>query len=160
MTKPDEIIGRMVDALTGSAPRGWSRISAEVWASVLVQQYALTVWMNDGSTATVEIPAELKSGFQELRELMYEKNRGTWFSAQLDLVAGREHETRFNYDEDPQWWPDVPAVAFSSDLAEFPRDPEHIPPWLQEKLTQAETDQASRTSEAPGSAEGRSSSHK
>lgn len=136
-TTPEQIVDRISGALVQAAPDNWTQIHLEVRASVLAREFELSVTLGDGRPATMEIPPEVKSGLVDLRPLMYEPGRGTWFSASLTLVAPDQRETAFNYDDDPQWWPDLPPVMFSSDLAEFPRGDEHIPGWLQDKLAQA-----------------------
>ena len=136
-TTPEQIVDHISGALVQAAPDGWNRIHLKVRASVLAREYELSVTLGDGRPAPVEIPMEVKSDLVDLRPLMYQPGRGTWFTASLTLVAPDHREIAFNYDEDPEWWPDLPPVIFSSDLAEFPREDEHIPGWLQDKLAQA-----------------------
>ncbi|MEU5851111.1 hypothetical protein [Saccharopolyspora shandongensis] len=142
MPEPQQIIERIAESIAAAAPRGWSSVSVTVRASVLVQEFAVTVRTSDGGSPGMDTPAAVKADFAELRPLMYEPGRGTWFSATLTVTAPDQHSIDFNYDRDPQWWPDLPPVVFSSDLAEFPRDAAHIPPWLAEKLERAAADGA------------------
>jgi len=109
-----------------------------VSATVLAYDFAATVRLADGRNGDIELPAEVTRGFQELRELMYEPDRGTWFSARLILRAGAAPEFSFNFDEDPQWWPALPPTAFCRDLEAFPRADEHIPAWLRQVLAEGD----------------------
>jgi hypothetical protein len=123
-------------ALNRAAPAGWTRVALTVLASVLAYDFAAEVRMADGRGGDIELPAEVKTGFQQLRELMYEPERGTWFSARLVLEAGGEPAVSFNFDEDPRWWPALHPTAFCRDLEVVPRSEEHIGPGLRELLAE------------------------
>lgn len=139
-TTPEQIVDEVTGALIESAPHDWARIQVKVWYTVLARQFEMSVSLHSGIPAEMAIPTSVKNGFTKLRPLMYEPDRGTWFSATLVLNSADQRELSFNYDEDPQWWPDLPPVMYSSDLAEFPRSENNIPDWLREKLAQAALD--------------------
>lgn len=84
---------------------------------------------------------------EELREVMYHPPMGTWFSARWSITSvgptttgsAAEISTRvvFNYDQEPVWsWPAHPGL-YGLDLEKFPRDEEHVPRWLREKVNSA-----------------------
>ena len=128
----DELTGGIASALAKAAPDGWVRISLTVSATVLAYDYATEIRLADGSSGDIDLPTEVRSGFRELRARMYEPDRGTWFSATLVLTPGAPPEYSFNFDEDPKWWPPLHPTTFTRDLAAFPRDEQHIPPWLRD----------------------------
>ncbi|RSN65181.1 hypothetical protein DMH01_01935 [Amycolatopsis sp. WAC 04182] len=132
----DELTDGIVSALANAAPDDWARISLTVSATVSAYDYATEIRLDDGRNGDVDLPAEVRGGFRELRARMYEPDRGTWFSATLVLEDGVPPEFSFNFDEDPQWWPPLHPTAFTRDLEAFPRDEAHIPPWLRDLLVQ------------------------
>ncbi|MER6665494.1 hypothetical protein ABT256_13200 [Amycolatopsis japonica] len=132
----DELTDGIVSALAKAAPEGWARISLKVSATVLAYDYATEIRLADGRNGDIDLPAEVRGGFRELRDRMYEQDRGTWFSATLVLEKGVAPEFSFNLDEDPEWWPPLHPATFTRDLEAFPRDDEHIPPWLRNLLTE------------------------
>lgn len=125
-------------ALAGAAPAGWARVELTVKANVLAYDFAAQVRLSDGGSGEIELPAEVTAGFQELRSWMYRPGRGAWFSARLVVEPGREPEFRYNYDEDPKWWPALLPTAFNRDLEHFPRDEAHVPAWLSALLAEGE----------------------
>jgi hypothetical protein len=79
----------------------------------------------------------------ELRRIMYQPGRGTWFSARWSITsaggsdAGVSAQVAFNYDDEPVWrWPAHPGL-YAIDLEMFPRDEECIPGWLRQKVNDA-----------------------
>jgi hypothetical protein len=141
----DDVETGIAAALAAGAPAGWARIGLTVSATVLAYDYALELKLGDGRNGSMDVPAAAKSGFRELRERMYEPDRGTWFSATVELRAGAAPEFSFNFDDDPRWWPPLHPTAFSRDLDAFPRDDAHIPSWLRELLDEGEQLDQERT---------------
>ncbi|MGW6442234.1 hypothetical protein [Lentzea sp. NPDC055074] len=133
MASEDERIARVLAALRREVPPGWRRIVFTVWATVALVQTEFAVTMVDGSTPDMSLRAP-EADLAELRSEMYVPQRGTWFSARFVLTGENEPEVRFNYDDDPQWFPDIPSWIFARDLATFPRADEHVPGWLRERL--------------------------
>ncbi|WP_394359372.1 hypothetical protein [Amycolatopsis sp. SB7-3] len=132
----DELTGGIVSALAKAAPDGWAWISLTVSATVLAYDYATEIRLADGKSGDIDLPAEVRGGFRELRTRMYEPERGTWFSATLVLENEEPPKFSFNFDEDPEWWPPLHPTVFTRDLEAFPRDEAHTPPWLQALLAQ------------------------
>jgi hypothetical protein len=63
---------------------------------------------------------------------MYEPGVGTWFTMTYELHSDGRFQAAFDYDTKPAC-AFIPE-AYASELARFPRDPEHIPAWLQDQL--------------------------
>lgn len=65
---------------------------------------------------------------------MYQKSRCTWFSMRYTITPTT------HYDDPPKFLFSPSHHAYVDDLARFPRDPEHIPDWLQQKIDEANND--------------------
>ena len=87
------------------------------------------------------MPLETDDLLDELREVMYSRGSGAWFSATFRVAREASGETSanawFNYDEEPEWNFSVDPVQYAIDLEDFPRDEENIPDWLRERLSEA-----------------------
>ena len=64
---------------------------------------------------------------------MYTPGKGTWFSMEYIITRPGNFKVYYNYDEDPGLVFPTPW-GFTNDLKYFPRDEQHIPDWLHEKL--------------------------
>jgi hypothetical protein len=135
MPESDEL-RPVLTAISEAVPEGWRRIIVRLWGSIAAYQTEISVTMADGSTPSVELPP-LTMQLAKLRRSMYELDRGTWLSARIDWTIRQEPRISFNYDDDPSWWPDLPAIVFAQDLNAYPRSDEHVPTWLRQKLAEA-----------------------
>lgn len=144
----EQLLDQVRQALLGKVAEGWRQVEVNYTASASLNQARIVVRAADGSTPAVNAPAELDETMTAIRRVMYEPGRGTWFSAKLTLTPPEELHVEFNFDDDPAWWPSVPAGLFERDLEVFPRDEEHIPQWLTEVLAEAEREQEEWEAEA------------
>ncbi|QRP47178.1 hypothetical protein [Amycolatopsis sp. FDAARGOS 1241] len=133
---PEQLVQTVCDAAAQAAPPGWRRITLRVWGTVVAYQAELEVVLADGSRPAVPPPA-ITHLLMPLREQMYQPGRGTWLSARFELRAGEPPTAAFNYDDDPQWWPELPPAAFVRELQAFPRTEDHVRPWLRQALADA-----------------------
>ncbi|SMD17850.1 hypothetical protein [Lentzea albidocapillata] len=120
--------------LEAGAPAGWNRVTLDVWANVMAYELATSAQDAQGRFAGEVRPAEITDRLQELREQMYEEDRGTWLSARFVLRREAAPEVTFNYDEDPRWSPELHPMMFVRDLEAFPRADEHLRGWLRETV--------------------------
>lgn len=131
----DDLITEWIGwSLIQSAPADWQRIDLMATMTVEVVDIKFTVIMEDGSTPDVELPEGVHQALADLRQEMYQKDRGTWFSARITIDPPGEHKANFNFDLEPVCTPPIPDKALIRDLDTFPRDREFIPPWLQAKI--------------------------
>ncbi|MEV0678978.1 hypothetical protein AB0I60_20915 [Actinosynnema sp. NPDC050436] len=138
-SRAGELVAEAANALASAAPAGWSELALSVTATVSAYDFAVSVVDERGADpGTVVLSPVVTDAFQELRGVLYEEGRGTWFSARVVLRRGAAPQVSFNYDEDPQWWPPLHPAAFVRDLEVFPRDAEHVPPWLRAVLDEGE----------------------
>jgi hypothetical protein len=100
----------------------------------------------DGSFAHAKAPESVLTLTDELRRVMYEPDKGAWFSGRWTIASGEGGESGvtmgspqvvFNYDDEHVWrWPAHPGL-YAIDLEMFPRDTEHVPAWLRQKVNGA-----------------------
>lgn len=102
----------------------------------------ISVSRPDGTFASAFPPRVATKLLKELRSVMYRPGAGTWFSSTWTLTkdaSGRASaDVSFNYDEEPDWDPPIRPFNYALDLEDFPRDEEHIPAWLRERLDEAQ----------------------
>lgn len=96
----------------------------------------MTVLKAGGEMVAVTVPRTIGNALREVRGLMYEEGRGTWFSSRYTLDPPQEYRVLFNYDRDPNWSPGIAPSAWAADLEHFPRDAEHVPDWLRARLAE------------------------
>ncbi|WP_063746995.1 hypothetical protein [Saccharothrix sp. NRRL B-16314] len=135
----DELLQHIGGVLLDAAPDGFRRIDLLVRMTVAVQDATLKVYMPDRGTPEVVPPEGLIAAFQELRQVLYQPGRGTWFSARCVVNAPARIDVTYNVDHDPGFDPPVPAADFARDLQVFPRDEAYLPDWLRAKLVEAST---------------------
>jgi hypothetical protein len=135
----DELLQLTGGALLAAAPQGWRRIDLVARIAEGVQDFGLTVIMNDLSYAEVDPPAQAAQALLELRRLMYDQERGAWFSARYMMNPPGEFQIFYNYDFDPRWEPPIPPLVFKRDLETYPRPADKVPDWLRRVVEQAGT---------------------
>ena len=129
-------IGRV---LLRMAPAGWRRIDLKVLMATAGHEMTLTIIMSDGATSVVPAPEVIGQIAAELRARMYRQGAGTWFGMRYTLDPPGDFHVSYNFDFDPLWRPPIRADVFAQDVAAFPRDEEHIPGWLRERLAETAT---------------------
>ncbi|MFC6089575.1 hypothetical protein Q5530_10305 [Saccharothrix sp. BKS2] len=137
----DELLQHIGGLLLDAAPGGFRRIDVLVRMTVAVQDVAMTVYMPDRSTPEAFPPEGLAAAFQEMRQVLHQPGRGTWFSARCVVNAPARIDITYNFDHDPLFDPPVPAADFARDLRVFPRDDAYTPDWLRAKLVEASTEE-------------------
>lgn len=129
-----QLIGSIAEAVGGSLPAGWTQARFVATMTAGVSDFA--VWVStDGAEAKALAPRPASKGAKQLRELMYEPEKGTWFTMTMTLHPHGSADTAFDYEGEPDFGAaPVDDVAFVTDFQRFPRKPEHTPDWLQQKL--------------------------
>ncbi|OXM48392.1 hypothetical protein CFP71_33265 [Amycolatopsis thailandensis] len=135
----EDLIQQLGTALLNLVPvEGWRRIDLVSAMTVPAQDLGLTVIMDDGSRPEIAPPHELNVILAKLRTLLYQRGRGTWFSARISMNPPGAIFYNYNNDYEPVLTPPMEPEHYVEDLKMFPRDPDHIPAWLGEKLAAAE----------------------
>jgi len=129
-----DLIEDIAYAVADSAHEGWNTVrfvDDVLHGESAPSTYALT---QDGEIKISSSPHADSLAWQ-LREVMYEEGRGTWYTIEMEISSDGEVTTRFNYEDRPKFQPVPPsALSFIEDHNRFPRDPEYRPAWLQELL--------------------------
>ena len=121
--------------LRSAAPAaGWRRLDLVVRMLADVEEYQLTVILDDGSAPPLTPPPGIAPLFRGMRRLAFTPDNGTWYTARLTLDS-RWPAPGFRCVEDaeiePAWSQPVPAAAYRADLATvFGELPQRVPAWL------------------------------
>ena len=130
-----EILKEIGKTLLTGAPQGWSKI---IYISDSVVDHSTDdyrVENESGNNIAGWGPVTLGPLLKDLRAGMYREGSGTWFSIKYTITRPGKFHVEYNYDEKPHiLFPT--AWGYTNDLKRFPRDDEHIPDWLRQKLTE------------------------
>src|SRR5436309_2950589 len=98
----EDLIQRLGNLLLDLVPeQGWRRIDLFGAMTVAVRNIRLTVIMNDGSQPDVAPPPEITQVLAKLRALLYDPEKGTWFSARIAVDPPGSISYSYNYDFEP-----------------------------------------------------------
>ncbi|MEY9214907.1 hypothetical protein NI17_017485 [Thermobifida halotolerans] len=128
-----KILGDIGTLVVGEAPEEWTRI---VYTMKMVAGHGsdqVVVEFPDGARQREFAPVRIIPMVKELRAGMYLEGKGTWFSMEYVITRPGNYNVHFNYDQDPGITFPTPQ-GYTQDLKYFPRDEEHIPDWLRERL--------------------------
>lgn len=82
-------------------------------------------------------PAKLLDMLGQLRVGMYRAGQGTWFTAHVRFDYISRLDIQFDWTAEPEWeGVTPPQAAFSEELRSYPRQPEAVPMWLEQKGSQ------------------------
>jgi hypothetical protein len=132
--KERQTVNGAVRALRSAAPRGWERLGFEFRATVGIDSVSFEVVDAAGRARAATPPGQAVGLMDELRREMYRRGKGAWFTARLDIGRDGRFSAEFDYDGEPEFTPPLTASAYVQDLERFPRNREHIPRWLRDKL--------------------------
>lgn len=119
--------------LRRAAPAGWASVTLRVWANVMSYEIAVSARDANGRPGGAADQPQVTDALIELRDAMYDSERGAWLSATFVVHRDDAPEISFNYDDDPGWSPDLHPVMYLRDLETYPRAEQHIPHWLRER---------------------------
>ena len=126
---------RIGQALVQAAPPGWVEVRATYVEAGTTGELQAVAVLSDGSYADLGSPAlDLYDALSELRQLTHQPGRGAWYTAVVTVTYSGSIDLDLDHDSEPQWDVDVVPESYVEDLEMFPRDEEHRPAWLREKL--------------------------
>lgn len=127
-----QLVGR---DLIQAAPASWQRLDFEFRGIATVCDYSLWCTMHDGAIHQIPEPLFVADrAMRDLRHIMYEPHRGTWFLARYNIADTMEYRIVYDYDNDPLWRVPTDVENWKADLIQYPRDPEYMPEWLRNIL--------------------------
>ncbi|SDM34119.1 TNT domain-containing protein [Allokutzneria albata] len=129
-----ELLNQVGAALLEAVPAGWRRLDLITKIVLGAQSSALTVIMQDGSSAQFAPPPGATRAMAELRHVMYRPELGAWLSVRYVVNPPGEFRVFYNYEHDPLWTPPVPPGVYAQDLTTYPRPEERVPDWLRALL--------------------------
>ena len=132
--RADELLRRLGAVVSEAVAAGWLRIDVRVVMTVSAGDIALTVVGADGRPAPAPPPPVVEQIAAELRSMLYEPGRGTWFGMRFMVEPSGRSWVHYNTSFDPGARPPIPPEAYADDLAAFPRADDQIPGWLRGKL--------------------------
>ncbi len=77
----------------------------------------------------------IMNNIRSLKDLMYRKNKGTWYETHLTVTSDGEFSATFNYSNIPQWGDYFEPNDYAADQKKYPRTDSFQPDWLKDKLT-------------------------
>lgn len=116
-------------AMVKAAPEGWAKAVLKVSAVASTMETQLAFEMLDGSTeAGLSIDVEAQMACDDLRDMMFEEGKGTWYNAVFDVEPTGVVEAEFDYDNPPFEGGGTPDLL-EDDQRAYPRDAAHLPTW-------------------------------
>ncbi|WP_435109506.1 hypothetical protein [Nocardiopsis synnemataformans] len=132
--KQHEILTELGQEIVGSLPDTWTEITYTVHAIVSYREESMLVRHDDGRAERADIPIGTVLRIGELRRGMHQEGKGTWFSMEYTVTRPGKFTTEFDYDNEPGFLFHSGDGDYVRELRQFPRDEEHIPAWLREKV--------------------------
>ncbi len=125
-------------AVVQRAPEGFEQVRVDARYAGKTSEYKVVALLADGSRVSVKgLPREFFKGFDELRAVTYQEGKGAWLSAAFVLSGQGRVSIDFDYDHEPAWTSPTVAGHYVEEVERYPRDPEHIPDWLRQRLAEA-----------------------
>lgn len=134
----NELVTEIGLAVLDTAPPSWKEMTYTASSVHSHTESRVLVTGEDGRTTPQRPPATATRAAERLRELMYREGTGTWFTMTMHLIPPGRHKTDFDYDGEPEFENPPGAEDWAADLRALPREPEHVPAWLHDKLRGAE----------------------
>ena len=111
-----ETVNGAVRALRMAAPHGWEWLEFEFRATVGIDSASLEVTDATGETSPAMPPGQAIGKMDQLRRVMYRRDKGAWFTARLKVERGGRFSAEFDYDGEPEFTPPLTASAYALDL--------------------------------------------
>lgn len=125
------------DTFFGAAPKGWVSGDIEYAQVGKTGELGRTATFADGTVKPFGIPASIMYTLVELRALMAQPGKGAWFTARCHVEVSGRIAFDFDYDNEPSWSTPTSVGHYLEEWEKHPRDPEHTPPWLAQRLQEA-----------------------
>ncbi|MDT0326815.1 immunity protein YezG family protein [Nocardiopsis lambiniae] len=129
-----EILQKIGGELLTAVSDEWETITYTACALIGQMSERLEETRAGGEPERRRIPLGVIDLVRELRAGMYQENKGTWFTLTYTITRPGKFKADYDYDGQPRFVFYPQSSDFALDLRHFPRDPEYIPDWLNEKL--------------------------
>ncbi|WP_433670680.1 hypothetical protein ACQP06_04595 [Nocardia sp. CA-136227] len=125
-------------AIAEGAPDGWQQLRLDYRATIQIDAARMQAVDAAGVVSHIEVPDAAMDCLAELRSTMYRPGKGTWFTVQFVLHLSGKYSVEFDYDNEPDFVPQLTAGAYALDQEYFPRGADHTPDWLSAMLREIE----------------------
>ncbi|MFD3686936.1 hypothetical protein ACFWTE_19200 [Nocardiopsis sp. NPDC058631] len=130
----DESLRGVGADLLRTAPDDWVKFRLVYSGLADVESAHFEVMFEEGRSTGWVPPLAVLEVLRDVRSGMYAQGRGTWYTAYYEVERAGGHRVRYDYDNEPYFDEPRDAADYLLDLEYFPRDDEHVPDWLMEKL--------------------------
>lgn len=130
----DEFLRRIGTDLLRAAPDDWVKLRL-VYSGLGACETACFEVMFAGGRSTVWVsPLSALERMRELRSGMYTPGTGTWYTAYYEVERPGSYRIRYDYEDEPYFDEPRGDASYLLDLEYFPRDEQHVPGWMRERL--------------------------
>jgi hypothetical protein len=130
------VVREIAHGLVDVAPEEWTHLR---YAATLIgdRRRDLLATTPGGSVDLQGAPDDVRAAVEELKQLMWTPERGTWLELEFtaDRAAG-QLTPGFNYNLEPAGEP-IAAEDYVEELRRFPRVSAPLPEWLAERVADA-----------------------
>jgi hypothetical protein len=132
-----EVLREIAVGLSQAAPETWTELRYVATCVGDRRRDRLTAETDEGRVDLQGAPNAVRAAVEELKQLMWTPERGTWLELDftIDRAAGRL-TPGFNYNLEPAGEA-LPAEVFAEELHRFPRPPESLPEWWAQHVQDA-----------------------
>lgn len=134
-TQQLDLIKEICQSILSRAPQGWKKVIYR--SDAVIDHSSSKFQVHDAYEKNIAGwgPNTIGPLLDNLRAGMYREGEGTWFSIKFTIIRPGNFQVEYNYNEDPHiLFPT--AWGYTNDLKYFPRNEEHTPAWLQQKLSE------------------------
>jgi hypothetical protein len=129
------LLGKIGNLVAHFCPADWVQVMITYRAAGDYTEMPVMVRRaTDGGLELWTPRPEVAALFAELRAKMYQPGRGTWYSVTAHVFLNSRVESRFLWDDQPDWDGEPPVSALLRELTDFPRDEPMVPDWLRERV--------------------------
>ncbi|MGY1773867.1 hypothetical protein [Blastococcus sp. SYSU D00813] len=132
--EPTDVLRDIAAALIAAVPDSTARIRYRATAVGPVRRDGFHAVTGGGNAVNVPVPGAVRDAVEELKQVMWTPEKGTWL--EVDLVLDRADgrlEPGFNYGLEPAGEP-LTRDVLVAELRSFPRPPEAVPAWMAERI--------------------------
>ncbi|WP_143832837.1 MULTISPECIES: hypothetical protein [Nocardiopsis] len=130
----DESLRRIGTDLLRAAPDDWVKLRL-VYSGLGTCETARFDAMFQGGRSTGCVPPlSVVEGMRGIRAGMHTAGTGTWYTAYYEIERTGGYRIRYDYENEPHFDEAQDDAGYALELECFPRDDEHVPDWMRERL--------------------------
>jgi hypothetical protein len=115
--------------LRAAAGQEWEMLKVDATSAGGMTETALSVHLVDGSVdQSGGLDRDGRLDCHELREVMYQEGKGSWYNATFTVDSEKQLEAEFDYD-DPPFEGTADDQLLTDDQRDHPRSLENLPLW-------------------------------